>query len=236
MRAIVPLLAVSLVVPTHNLLAQQFHVQPGARVRVTAPWAGSYSTTSRVIGAVVAVRGDTIVLETERFDPFEFDIGSVTRLEISTRRGFDAKKGLKGAGIGFLVGAGVPLLDSDNDYDIAVFAASAVVGTVVGGTIEGGGRNAGKVGLIGALVGAPLGAAIGFVMSEPCQPDAWMCFGPEFYAVMGATGGVVVGGMVGLLAGAFIPADQWERVSLDRLRVSFAPRRDGASVGVSVRF
>ena len=73
-------------------------------------------------------------------------------------------------------------------------------------------------------------------MSDPCQPDAWMCFGPEFYALMGATGGVVVGGMVGLLAGAFIPADQWERVPLERLRVSFAPMRDRVTVGVSVDF
>jgi hypothetical protein len=52
--------------------------------------------------------------------------------------------------------------------------------------------------------------------------------------------GGAIGGGVGLVAGAVVGAksrDRWEEVPLDRLRVSFAPKRDGGFVlGLSIAF
>ena len=55
-----------------------------------------------------------------------------------------------------------------------------------------------------------------------------------------AAGGALVGGalfgVIGAGIGTFIKTDRWEEVPLDRLRVSFGPKRDGFAVGVRVTF
>ncbi|MFC1639224.1 hypothetical protein ACFL3B_00505 [Gemmatimonadota bacterium] len=48
-----------------------------------------------------------------------------------------------------------------------------------------------------------------------------------------------IGGGVGLVVGAIVGAssrERWEEVPLDRLRVSFAPQRDGFAVGFTIAF
>ncbi len=94
--------------------------------------------------------------------------------------------------------------------------------------------NALKGASIGALslglagVGLGIGACRGF--SDVCTSEG------EWAAIGGAIG-VAVGGLIGLGLGAFTKTDRWEEVSLDRLRVSFVPHRDGRFVlGLSVRF
>ena len=51
--------------------------------------------------------------------------------------------------------------------------------------------------------------------------------------------GAVIGGGTGLVGGIVMGAlsktDCWEEVPQDRLRVSFAPQRDGFALGLSVR-
>ena len=48
--------------------------------------------------------------------------------------------------------------------------------------------------------------------------------------------GAMLGGTVGGLLGKLVEVDRWEKVPLDRLRVSFAPQRDGFALGLSVSF
>jgi hypothetical protein len=60
--------------------------------------------------------------------------------------------------------------------------------------------------------------------------NTW-CFGVG--AIVVAVPSAFVGGIIG----AFIKTDRWEEVPLDRLRVSFAPQRDGRfALGLSVAF
>ena len=56
-------------------------------------------------------------------------------------------------------------------------------------------------------------------------------------AELAAVAGALLGAGVGAVVGYFIKTDRWEEISLDRLRVSFAPQRDGGFVlGLSVEF
>ena len=100
--------------------------------------------------------------------------------------------------------------------------------------------NAGKGALIGSLVGGALGAVFGAAAYRECVPVGWLdcMMAPESAAQSAAIGGFLMGLMgagIGALAGAE-KTERWEEVPLDRLRVSFAPRRDGFAFGVSVSF
>jgi len=74
-------------------MAAQEPLQPGTRVRVTAPDCGLRGQATRL----EALRADTLVLDTS-----ECPLASVTRLDVSRGR---KSNGRKGAGIGFLTGA-----------------------------------------------------------------------------------------------------------------------------------
>ena len=93
----------------------------------------------------------------------------------------------------------------------------AGTGAVVGGLV---------VGVPSAILTAALCASLGDVS---CQaPD-----GAAIGLLVGGAAGALVGAGVGLL----IKSDRWEEVPLDRLRVSFAPQRDGRfGLGLLVRF
>ena len=94
---------------------------------------------------------------------------------------------------------------------------------------------------IGFFVGGLVGAGIGYASYEECVPQGWFScigdFGPETLAFAGA----LIGGLGGLVTGAFIglaiQTDRWREVPLDRVRVSLGPQRDGRfGLGASVRF
>ena len=88
---------------------------------------------------------------------------------------------------------------------------------------------------IGFFLGGVAGAVIGYGTYEEC-----FCLGdvgPEALAIAGA----VIGGLGGLVTGAFIGSaiktDRWREVPLYRMRVSLGPQRHGRfGVGMSVRF
>jgi len=86
--------------------------------------------------------------------------------------------------------------------------------------------------VLGLLGGALIGAAVLLTIDDPpsgLPAKDWAAVG----AVLGAPPGMVLGTAIG----ASIRADRWEQVSLDRLRVSFAPQRDGRfGLGLSVKF
>ncbi len=92
---------------------------------------------------------------------------------------------------------------------------------------------------------ARLGAGIGFgvgtawaitLLSTPsvCNPET-PCSAGGWVGAIGLFGGIGAG--LGGLVGLVFRSDRWEEVSLDRLRVSFAPQRDGRfALGASVSF
>ncbi len=85
---------------------------------------------------------------------------------------------------------------------------------------------------IGLLVGAATGAII-VVASGDCGGG----FGPCPTAGQGAVFLGGLGGVIGLIIGASTTTERWVEVPLDRLRVSFAPQRDGRfALGLSMRF
>jgi len=133
--------AVLLVLPLTTAVAQQQPppLEPGARVRVTAPDLG----ISKQVATFEAVRGDTLVVlaESRMFCP----LASVTRLDVYGGQKSNTLKGmgyglLIGAGVGVLVGAVVPCRDAlDFSYESDCVkiggAAGAVVGLLVGTTV-----------------------------------------------------------------------------------------------------
>ena len=77
---------------------------------------------------------------------------------------------------------------------------------------------------IGLLVGAAGGAVGTLIM---CRNDGCWDYGTGFWVARLSASGAVVGAVMGGIVGTFIKTDRWEEVPLDRLRVSFAPQRDG---------
>jgi hypothetical protein len=82
-------------------------------------------------------------------------------------------------------------------------------------------------------IGFVLGAMTGFAVahrSDCGDLDRAICI----------VGGVTLGGgavlLIGAAAGAVIRTDRWEAVSLDRLRVSVLPHRDGFGIGARIAF
>ena len=97
--------------------------------------------------------------------------------------------------------------------------------------------------LLGAGIGFAAGALVGVVhcsgdaggfsdagkcdLSDDVDLTLWVTF------VIGAIGGLAGG----IIAGNWIKTERWEKVPLERLRVSLAPQRDGRfALGFSVRF
>ncbi len=97
--------------------------------------------------------------------------------------------------------------------------------------------NVGKGAMIGTLVGVPTGLALGVFYQQACSNTSDIgqtCLG---LVPIGAVAVGLAGALVGGTIGALIKTDRWEEVPLDRLRVSFAPQRDGRfALGLSVRF
>ncbi len=104
------------------------------------------------------------------------------------------------------------------------------------------GQNKARGFLLGALVGTSIGIGMAAATApeEGCvaatlAPGGRRDKGGCLYN--GGMLGFLVGSLLGLAAGAGVPGDLWEEVSLSRLRVSFGPQRDGRfGLGLSVRF
>ncbi len=92
----------------------------------------------------------------------------------------------------------------------------------------------------GALIGSVVGGAVGLILSVTyvAEDCVWGCDGDEaavigFITALGGTGA----GIIGAGIGAVVKTERWKKVPLERLRVSFAPRRDGrVLMGVAIAF
>ena len=85
---------------------------------------------------------------------------------------------------------------------------------------------------LGFLGGVGVGVVVGLAVDasdDDMSRLQLVGLGAGFFGACGA--------VVGLLTGAMITSERWEEVSLDRLRPSFAPQRDGGwRIGLSVAF
>ncbi len=88
---------------------------------------------------------------------------------------------------------------------------------------------------IGFLVGfTPMFVASHVYEWGGCMDDA--CFSDTGIGVLTGTVIGAGGALVGAIVGAFIKTYRWEEVPVDRLRVSFAPKRDGFALAFSIAF
>ena len=246
MRHATILVAILAFVPLASAMAQ---VRPGERVRLTPV---SYSTRFEAI--VIAVHDDSLTIE-QGGVPRVVRLDSFRKLEIATQHRFDARRGLKGAGIGTLGGAVLAALtladcglgsasiggecrDQNAGESILLVAGVAAGGALIGGAFEGGGRAAQRGALIGAATGAPIGLAMGLATYKPCPSgaDCFFDFGPVVAVLGGAVVGAMAGGLIGLLAGAVVPSTDWLEIPGHLTRISLVPRRHGVDLGVTLSF
>ena len=90
---------------------------------------------------------------------------------------------------------------------------------------------------IGALGGAVTGVILGLAAGEDCgRSNSFVCFDRGSLALAGGVGFGVIGGVIGLVAGAFRTHENWHMITAPGrvLRITVAPR--GAGLGVSVSF
>ena len=193
MRRATILIAILAFVPLASATAQ---LRPGERVRVTHPpicppytiCVGHSSGLRESVGTFLAWKADSLVMESMG-DTLAVPQDFVTKLEVSTGRGYSKAQMRAGMIGGFFVGSAIGI------------AIAAVIAPREGCSGVGLKRTRGN-----------------------CLFYGW---------TLGFLGGSLVGGVIG----AGIPGDLWEEVSLDRLRVSFGPQRDGRfALGLSVRF
>ena len=143
--ALVPLaFAFALGIAPHEMRAQVSEIQPGARVRITAPGivAGRYAAT------VLTRTTDTVRVSAPGMAPFDIPVASIKYLEVSrgNSRALGAVRGvLWGGGIGLAVGMILAATeDSNANYD-NLSAGEVVAYSTLSGSFYGA--------IIGAIVG-----------------------------------------------------------------------------------
>ncbi len=142
------LLALLLIPLSFTSLTAQDTLTAGDKVRVT-------TEEERVVGYWVSLDDNQLTLNTEARDSsLVLPLASLTKLEVS--KGLKSRT-LKGAGIGFLVGAAAGLAFGA--------IACAIAGDCEDDTVY--------VALIFGAIGAPLGAGTGAVIGSFIKVDSW---------------------------------------------------------------
>ena len=142
---------VSILGPVQVLAAQQVaSLQPGARVRITAPTLDMH----RRVGEVAEVTSDTIVVVFEPDAlPRPIPLAAVTQADVSLGRGPSVGGGATGAVIGLLGGAALGLLIGE------VSQSSSCSDCVYGE--------------LGAAVGGGSGLILGFIIGVAIPREKW---------------------------------------------------------------
>jgi len=89
--------------------------------------------------------------------------------------------------------------------------------------------------LIGSITGGFAGVIGGLLLGDDPQ-QFYLSLTVEEKAGIGCAAGAVSGALVGLIVGGLIKTDKWEKVSLERLRVSVVAQRNGFGLGASIAF
>jgi len=154
--------------PSVTLIAQEpaRSLEPGARLRLTYPCehdgaatAGKERRACRSEGRLVLLRADTIALAVAE-STMHRGLNAINRIEVS--RGHRAHR-LAGAGVGFLVGAGVTFALLNTGGSTSLCNQSANQDAIGSGECLG-------LAALGGLAGAGLGVIIGgFVRTERWQ-------------------------------------------------------------------
>jgi hypothetical protein len=103
-------------------------------------------------------------------------------------------------------------------------------------------RKWGRGALIGGIVGGVLGLGLSVAWAAsdcPSISGSTGCDGERPGLIIAASTAVsgIGFGIIGAGIGALFKTDRWEEVPLDRLSVSFAPKRDGRfALGLTYRF
>jgi hypothetical protein len=154
MRGFTVLLVVSLfVIPSVLSAQQQPPIEPGARVRVTAPDCG----LEQQAGTLEPSRGDSLVLGT-----MKCPLSSVTRLDMS--RG-QRRNTVKGVELGLFVGSVTGGVVGALTYDTESCNWQAICASTVGGGTQ---RT-----LIGVGIGAGIGVAAGAIVGALIKIERW---------------------------------------------------------------
>lgn len=138
-------LALALCIVPHDMRAQVSEIQPGARVRITAPGivAGRYAAT------VLGRTPDTIRVGAPDKSPLDIPVSRITSLEVSRgdSRALGAKRGvLWGGGIGLGLGVILTAAEDSNSPTYNGFSDS---------------ENVAYATLSGVIYGAIIGAIVG---------------------------------------------------------------------------
>ncbi|UCG87977.1 MAG: hypothetical protein JSW71_05380 [Gemmatimonadota bacterium] len=138
MRTVISLTAGLLLVPVGDLSGQQAQtIEPGSRVRVTAPDLG----IQRLAGTCLSLSQGAMAFEPEGLSPLAIATVSITRLEISRGR---KRKTVTGALVGIPAGLALALgvatiageeWQEEVNAGVWLAPAGALVGLVVGGTV-----------------------------------------------------------------------------------------------------
>jgi hypothetical protein len=89
---------------------------------------------------------------------------------------------------------------------------------------------------VGLFVGAGVGALGGYASgTNDCSTQELICIDRGGSALLGGAALGVLGGIGGLIAGV-VPTEKWERVSLERRRLSFVAPATGHGRGVGLRY
>jgi hypothetical protein len=176
-------------------------------------------------GDLVRLTPDSIVLVDDRIAHVAVSLPSVTAVQVfAGRRIFNTT----GGALGLVAGAGVSSISGIRNASGVVFVSAV-------GAALGGGKNAVKGGVRGFLIGAVPGAAFGAWMSNRGSESLIGCQDGCIAAWTVVMGGVGAG--IGAIVGALTNTERWEKVPLDRLRVSFPPQRDGRfALGLTYSF
>ena len=233
-RTVMCLFTVCLLVPFARLSAQESPpLEPGQRVRVTdcgsavtvANARGSTTRCPTLQGTLVTLTPDSIVLVADRTARVAVSLPSVTAVQVfAGRRTFNTT----GGALGLVAGAGLASTVGIRSVSGVVFFGA------VGAALGGGGKSTVKGAGRGLLIGALPGAAFGAWMSNQSSEGVLGCSGGCIAAWTVIMGGVGAG--IGAIVGALTGTDRWEEVPLERIRVSFAPQRDGFAFGMWVVF
>lgn len=147
---ILALATVALSAAASSARAQHTEVQPGARVRISAPGI----VAGRYVGTVLTRSADTVELGAPGTSPIKVPLARITSIEVSrgSSRALGAGRGvLWGAPIGLVVGV-VAAAGTDSDpycFDYCSTSGSYKAGIVAASTVA------------GALWGAGIGALVG---------------------------------------------------------------------------